>query len=303
MSLIPLQVDASHGGTGINALTGPPAADKVPTTQGDGTYALETQSGGGSGDFGGAMTLEFVFSDDITAGDPGTSKLALNAAAPNQHTATVLVVDDQDANATVISQTLAIWDDSTSTVKGFLRIVAKGDASKWIVFSFTSLTQPSGYTSFALTYVNASYTSFANGDAVLLCFDRTGDAGAPGADGVSGVSGVYTPTLTNGSNVSASTAYQLQYFQVGDCVTVSGAVDIQPTVTLTQTRVQMTLPVTSNHSTDDLGGVAAANNFAGESVAIVGDPSTSPSGALLIWKCISTSNMHLQFTLTYRVVP
>lgn len=42
--------------------------------------------------------------------------------------------------------------------------------------------------------------------------------------------GTYTPTLTNVTNISASTAYACNYMRVGRTVTVSGKVDIDQTV-------------------------------------------------------------------------
>ena len=58
--------------------------------------------------------------------------------------------------------------------------------------------------------------------------------------------GTYTPTLTNGTNVAASTAYQCQYMRVGDLVTVSGRVDIDPTSASAATILDMSLPIASN---------------------------------------------------------
>lgn len=61
---------------------------------------------------------------------------------------------------------------------------------------------------------------------------------------VTGISsGTYTPTLTNVVNISASTAYQAQYLQVGNTVTVSGRVDIDPVVTATATQLGISVPV------------------------------------------------------------
>jgi hypothetical protein len=57
-------------------------------------------------------------------------------------------------------------------------------------------------------------------------------------------SGTYTPTLTNGTNVSSSTAYVCQWKRVGNVVTVSGRVDIDPTAT-GATVLGISLPVAS----------------------------------------------------------
>ena len=62
-------------------------------------------------------------------------------------------------------------------------------------------------------------------------------------------SGTYTPTLTNVTNVAASTAYECQYLRVGNVVTVSGTVDIDPTAAAnTATELGISLPIASNFS-------------------------------------------------------
>lgn len=59
------------------------------------------------------------------------------------------------------------------------------------------------------------------------------------------IGGTYTPTLTNTTNISASTAFVCQYIRVGNIVSVSGRVDIDPTSASTLTRIDLSLPVAS----------------------------------------------------------
>jgi hypothetical protein len=79
--------------------------------------------------------------------------------------------------------------------------------------------------------------------------------------------GTYTPTLTNVANVTGSTAYLFKWSRVNDIVTVSGEVDIDPTTTVTLTRLGISLPLgissliadtfdISGTSADDLGTAA-----------------------------------------------
>ncbi|HRB54331.1 MAG TPA: hypothetical protein PLD87_11705 [Bacteroidia bacterium] len=69
------------------------------------------------------------------------------------------------------------------------------------------------------------------------------------------LSGTYTPTLTNGTNVSSSTAYTCQYMRVGNVVTVSGRIDVTMTASNTATEISVSLPIVSNFSgTENLGG-------------------------------------------------
>ncbi len=74
-------------------------------------------------------------------------------------------------------------------------------------------------------------------------------------------SGTYTPTLTNTTNIAASTARQCQWIRVGNVVTVSGAVDIDPTTANIATTLGMSLPIASTTGAiSNLGGVATGNN-------------------------------------------
>lgn len=63
-------------------------------------------------------------------------------------------------------------------------------------------------------------------------------------------SGTYTPTLGSSSstNVAASTAQQCQYMRVGNSVTVSGGLSIDPTSAATDTNLSISLPIASNFS-------------------------------------------------------
>jgi len=60
-------------------------------------------------------------------------------------------------------------------------------------------------------------------------------------------SGTYTPTLTNTTNVGASTAYECHYIRVGSQVTVTGVVEIDASSSAdTATVLGISLPVASN---------------------------------------------------------
>jgi len=68
----------------------------------------------------------------------------------------------------------------------------------------------------------------------------------------------YTPTLTNTTNIGASTPYTTFYTQVGDWIHVWGEVDIDATAATTITEMQMTLPIaTALSSSYELAGTAA----------------------------------------------
>lgn len=111
--------------------------------------------------------------------------------------------------------------------------------------------------------------------------------------------GVYTPTLTNTTNLDASTAYECQYMRVGATVTVSGKVDVDPTAAAS-TVLGISLPIASNiGATEDLAGTAA-NPAAQESAALLGDAANNR--ATMQWIAVGTANRTMYFTFTYQVI-
>jgi len=126
---------------------------------------------------------------------------------------------------------------------------------------------------------------------------------APAATDGNVFSGTYTPTLTNTTNVAASTAYECQYMRVGNTVTVSGQVDIDPTLAATDTVLGMTLPIASALAANRQLGGTAANSTAGrygEGVAITADLTNDRAQFLL--RPTSINNSSYGFSFTYRVL-
>jgi hypothetical protein len=111
-------------------------------------------------------------------------------------------------------------------------------------------------------------------------------------------SGTYTPTLTNTTNVAASTPYQCQWMRVGDIITVSGKVDIDPTVT-GATELRLSLPITPGFANDyEAGGTANSSVSAGESAAI---SAVGSSGVVAVkFIAVDVTNHSYFFTFTYK---
>ena len=133
-----------------------------------------------------------------------------------------------------------------------------------------------------------------------VALDVVGDANISGNITAANLaSGTYTPTLTNSTNVSASTAYAAQYSRVGNTVTVSGEVDIDPTTTLTLTVLGVTLPISSaiantyevaGTSADELNTAArVAGNVANDRAEIRFTP-------------VDVTNRRFSYTFTYQIL-
>jgi hypothetical protein len=130
---------------------------------------------------GGAMSIAYTFSTTTTDADPGAGVLRLNQAT--QNTSTVIRLDLLDVAGTTWTSAYDLFDDSTSTVKGFIKLQKQSDGSKWLLFSVSALASPSGYRNVTVSCVASSAASpFSNGDTIELEFTRNGDKGDTGAD-------------------------------------------------------------------------------------------------------------------------
>lgn len=114
------------------------------------------------------------------------------------------------------------------------------------------------------------------------------------------LSGTYTPTLTNVANLDGSTAYAAQYSRVGNTVTVTGKVDVDPTAGAS-TQLGISLPIASNFANaQECAGVAFASGIAGQGAAIQGDATNNR--AEMVWVAVDTTNQSMFYTFSYQVI-
>ena len=120
-------------------------------------------------------------------------------------------------------------------------------------------------------------------------------------DGVA-TSGSYTPTLTNVTNVAASTAYTCQWVRTDDCITVFGRCDVDPTGA-GATTLDLSLPVASNFvATENLIGIATAiSPTVSTSAGLFAD--TTNDRATMRWQTTETANHSLWFHFSYKILP
>lgn len=117
------------------------------------------------------------------------------------------------------------------------------------------------------------------------------------------VSGVYTPIIVIVANldVTGTTAYECQYMRVGSVVTVSGKVDVNPTLTATSTQLGIPLPIASNFgAAEDCAGVAFASAVAGMGGAILGDATNDRAQLQFVSSDINSQPMY--FSFQYQVI-
>lgn len=113
--------------------------------------------------------------------------------------------------------------------------------------------------------------------------------------------GTYTPTLSNTTNVAASTAYVTGYHRVGNSVTVYGKVDIDVTLAASAaTELGISLPVASNFAAEeDAGGSAVSDSIASLSARIKADATNDRVS--IVFKAISLTNDSYNFEFSYQV--
>lgn len=130
-----------------------------------------------------AGSYEYAFSTTTTDADPGAGVLRLDNATPAS--ATGIYINDSEANGTSIAALMLTWDDSTSTVKGYIKIQSKTTPATFYIYSVSALTDNTGYMDFTVAYVAGAGT-LANNEEVIVSFSRTGDRGQTGATGSAG---------------------------------------------------------------------------------------------------------------------
>ena len=125
---------------------------------------------------GGAYSFPYVFDSSTADSDPGVGKLRLSNG--NQTAAGFLRIDNQIVGGVDISTVFADLGAVTSAKKGSIRLVKQSDPSKWITFDVTAVATPTGYRNLSVvSRVSSGINPFANGDALLVFIERTGDKG------------------------------------------------------------------------------------------------------------------------------
>src|SRR6476646_2650826 len=156
-----------------------------------------TGATGAMGNPGGPVTIPYTFSTTTTDADPGNGHLRFNQAT--QDTTTVLRLDLVGSDATSWTTVIDTFDDSTSTIKGYIRVSKASNPALWMLFSIASLASPSGYRNITVTVVSSSGPNpFNDGDAVNLMFTRNGDKGDTGATGPQGDFNITTDQTITG---------------------------------------------------------------------------------------------------------
>lgn len=158
-------------------------AVNVTAIGGAGTFADWTirVSGptGATGATGSTAGIKQAYSSTTADADPGNGTFRLNNATPASATAAYL--DNLDSGGATVSGIFDLWDDSTTTTKGYVRFQKSTDPTVWAQFAVTgSVVDGTGYRKLTLTS-GAGSGAFTNADAFVITFARSGDKGTDGA--------------------------------------------------------------------------------------------------------------------------
>lgn len=140
----------------------------------------------------------------------------------------------------------------------------------------------------------------------------SGVNGTSGIDGTSGTSaaaadvqsGVWTPTISGTVNLDSTTAFQGQYLRIGDVVTCSVKITVDPTGA-GDSEFLISLPNADGFTSSVdylLAGTAACGEVAGFSAAIKCD-SLSNNNAKVKWVAVDTASRDLFCHFTYQREP
>ena len=112
--------------------------------------------------------------------------------------------------------------------------------------------------------------------------------------------GTYTPTLTNTTNIGASTARLATYMRVWNTVTVAWQIDIDPTATWA-VLLGISLPIASDFSTVyQLWGTGSSIAIANESYGIEADSTNNRASMKNI--AVSTANHTVIYQYSYQII-
>lgn len=181
-------IQGDLGFQGTQGFPGPIGPQGIQGTSG-------IQGGGGvqgaTGSFGG-VTFDYTWNNQTTIADPGIGNVSVNNATYSS--ATRLLIDDRDDNFTLLVPFLQTIDDSTSPIKGHVKITSKTNVDQFILFAINSMVDENGYFNINVSYVSGSVSgTWPNGEDVTITFARTGDIGPTGAQGIQGYEGFQGP--------------------------------------------------------------------------------------------------------------
>lgn len=123
----------------------------------------------------------FALSTNTAMADPGPGTVRFNNATLSLATAMAIDAMSAAAGNPSLASFINTWDDSSNTAhRGTLTFTKLGAQQNFAIFAIAGVVvDNTGWHQITITYVNGAGT-LANGDTLVVQFDRTGNAGADG---------------------------------------------------------------------------------------------------------------------------
>lgn len=230
----------------------------------------------------------------VTSGGGGISGLTTNVI-PKATSSTSIGDGQITDNGTVIQigGSIGLTDPklqvtaNSTTSGGALALAANSSTAQYFIKGSDLGTGTSPFT------VDATGTITSNALAGVGIRSLAATAGGIlTVTSTSAVSGTYTPTYTGITNISAITPYAVVWSINGNAVTISGIVDIDPTI-VGNTEFTISLPSIASSAIYRLGGgTGFAGTVGGEGFSIY----TTTTGSTLTGKYSASSTANNQFT-------
>ncbi|MFI5409150.1 beta strand repeat-containing protein [Kaistia sp. UC242_56] len=200
------------------------ASSASPFVDGDAISMVATVSGD-KGSAGAATGFPYAWSTATTSSDPSAGKVKVNNATPAS--ATLLFISETDGNASNIAAEIASWDDSTSALKGRIKVADSSNQANFVEYDVAgSITDNGAWVTVPVAFV-ASGGTLANNAACVLGFTAKGDKGDVGANGsIVGLAMAYSTTTAdadpgagtfrfNNATISSVTAAYVDNLEAG----------------------------------------------------------------------------------------
>jgi hypothetical protein len=124
--------------------------------------------------------LRYDFDNINVDQDPTPGKFLFNQSTISS--VTQINIDILDVNNVDVSNYIDSWDDSTSTIKGYISINSNVNSdTTFAIFALTGITTVTGYRRLAVTYVSGTSPTLA--EECVITFYSTGNTGPQGPIG------------------------------------------------------------------------------------------------------------------------
>jgi hypothetical protein len=120
--------------------------------------------------------IKYSYSSTTGMADPGPGLFRLNNASAASATAIAIADECGETGNPDASSFINAFDDSTSSIKGYLYVKKAGSPQTFMVYAITALSDNSGWSQLTVTYITGN-GSLTNGDDVRFEFYRTGNDG------------------------------------------------------------------------------------------------------------------------------